>query len=263
MVAMAMRDGALALGFQAGMVPGFEAVSGDLCIAYGWAHPDLFEQYRIAGGQAMYVDLGWWDRKPPYDVLGGYHKVVVDAREPTAYFRRGFPADRFARTGLTIAPWRATGGPILLAGMSEKSARTRGLGPQQWETGMVAILREICPQRHVRYRPKPSWDGATPINGSIYSLPTQGLEAALRDCWAVVTHHSNVSVDALLAGIPIHCEGGVAIEASTRLVDLESPNLDCDREGLLADIAYCQWSRAEMSSGECLAHHIKYGIVRP
>ena len=186
-VAHAMYDGARKLGIEAKTVIGFETPAADVGIAYGWGYPQLFEKYRQAGGHFIYVDLGWWNRKPLQDVLGGFHKVVVDAREPAAYFRRNFPGDRFARTGLAVAPWRQTGGHVLVAGMSEKLAGTRGFKPQEWENRAVALIRRICPGRPIWYRPKPSWAGAWPIAGTIYSPPSQPLERALADCWAVVS----------------------------------------------------------------------------
>ncbi len=257
-VAHAMFDGAQALGIEAKTVIGFEQPAGDVGVAYGWGHPDLFEAYRRQGGHFVYLDLGWWYRKPPHDVLGGYHKVCVDAREPTAYFRRNSPMDRFTRTGLQVAPWRATGGKVLIAGMSEKSARTRGFQPQEWETRAAQIIRQICPGRPCTYRPKPSWTGAWPIDGTIYSPPSQPLESALADCWAVVTCHSNVAVDALLAGIPVHVDGGVAEDFSTPWADLDNPLMPAGREQLLADIAYCQFSVAEIASGACLRHLLEH-----
>lgn len=256
-VAAAMALGCQRAGYYATQVPNFENVEADVCIAYGWGHPELFQKYKMRGGHFIYVDLGWWARKPVSSILQGHHKVVVDAREPNAYFRRRHPTDRLLKFHPRIAPWRTTGSHILLAGMSEKSARTRGLAPTQWEKQAVAIIRQICPQRPIVYRPKPSWEGAAPIPGTIYSPPTQPLEAALRGAWVTVAHHSNVTVDSLQAGVPIHCEGGVALEASTNMAALETPRTDCDRLSLLADVAYCQWSIPEISAGDCIRHLLK------
>lgn len=242
------------MGLKTQLVPNFSEVCGNVGIAYGWANPGMFEAYRAAGGHYCYIDLGWWNRKPGNDVLGGYHKVVVDGREPGPYFRRNSPNDRFARLKVNIAPWRQGGNHILVAGMSEKSARTRGYGPHQWETDMVRKLQKIYPKRPLLLRPKPSWMGATPIIGAAYSPATVPLDDALRGAWAAVSCHSNVAVDALVAGIPIYVEGGVAVGFSTPLDQLETPRRPEGREQLMADIAFAQWTPAEMSSGLCLRH---------
>ncbi len=88
------------------------------------------------------------------------------------------------------------------------------------------------------------------------------MEAALADCWAVVTLHSNVAVDALMAGIPVNVAEGVAAEFSTPLAQIETPRMPEGREQLFADIAYCQWTPAEMASGACWSHLLKNGIIR-
>ncbi len=260
-VAKSMALGAKALGIPAKAVAHFASVEGDVCIAYGWGNPGLFDAYRRHGGKYVYVDLGWWGRKPATDVLGGYHKVVVNGREPNAYFRANMPGDRFAHTGLQIAPWRQYGHHLLVAGMSEKSARTRGWEPQQWETATIKELAQIYPFRPILYRPKPSWTGAWPIPGAAYSPATVPIEDALLGCFGVVACHSNVSVDALLAGIPMWVGDGVAREFNTRIDQFDNFERRDDRQQLMNDIAYVQWTTAEMASGACLRHLMEHASL--
>ncbi len=252
-LALAMAAGASASGLAVTTVPNFDSPAADIGVGYGWGHPGLFEAYRTAGGHYAYLDLGWWGRKPKHDVLGGFHKISVDAREPTAYFRGNFATDRFAIHGLTAAPWRASGGHVLLAGMSAKSAKTRGFRPQEWEMAAIEQIRAVT-DRPIVYRPKPSWAEATPIPGTIFSYPATPVETALADCWALVTLHSNVAVDALLAGVPVNVAEGVAAEFSTPLAQIESPLMPDGREQLMADIGWQQWLPAEMASGACWRH---------
>lgn len=250
-IGRAMAAGAMACGDTVQIIDSFNrAVRADVCIAYGWRHPELFETYRANGGQFVYIDLGWWGRKPKGDVLGGFHKVAVNGREPGPYFRGAHPEDRFKAHGLEIAPWRRAGSHILLAGMSVKSARTRGYGPRQWEREALAAIRTNT-DRPIIYRPKPSDGDARPIMGTIYSPPDEPLEAVMRDAWAVVTMHSNVAVDGLLAGVPCVVQEGVAEPLSGSYAALNDPALQDGREQLMADIAWQQWTPAEMVSGAC------------
>lgn len=249
-LAVAMAAGARSAGLDAVVTTDWSAPAGDVGVAYGWRHPGLFEAYRARGGHFVYIDLGWWNRKPLGDVLGGFHKVVVDGREPGPYFRGNFATDRFAAHSLTAAPWRADGRHVLLAGMSAKSARTRGYGPQEWERRTIEQIKAVT-NRPIVFRPKPSWTEATPIPGTIFSPGDSPLGAALRDCWAVVTLHSNVAVDALLAGVPVNVAEGVAAEFSTPLAQIEAPRMPDGREQLMADIAWQQWTPAEMIGGPC------------
>lgn len=260
MLARAMSYGVEEAGDHGRLISGFdiqEPLWGDVVVAYGWRWPELFWAYRFSGRHFVYLDLGWWERKPPGAINEGFHKVVVDGREPNDYFRRCSSPDRFSRFGLTVAPWRQDGAHVLLAGMSAKSAGTRGYGPQQWELAMVQNLREIT-AREIVYRPKPSWLEAKPIPGTAFSPPQVPIERALANAWAVVTLHSNVAVDALLAGIPIHCQEGVALPFSTHLDMIDRPFSPTTpisaRENLMADIAYCQWSVPELADGTCWRH---------
>lgn len=251
-IAEAMAEGAQRCGDSYEMTESWSPVVGvDVGFAYGWRHPEMFQGYRKTGRSFVYSDLGWWDRKPTGNVLGGYHKVSVNDRDPTAYFRAGHVADRLARFGIDVKPWRLSGRHILVAGMSDKSAATRGLAPYEWERKIIAELGRRT-ERPIWYRPKPSWLAARPLPGARFSPPSEPLEVALRNCWAVVTLHSNVAVDALAEGIPVYCEQGVGSAISMPSLDMiESPPQPVDRIGFLADIAWCQWSAEEMRSGIC------------
>ena len=258
-IAKAFVDGVQACGGKGQLIQGFDLPStsdtADCVVAYGWRYPELFEHYQALGKHFIYADLGWWDRKPAGAVLEGFHKIVADAREPTAYFRRvPHSPDRFNRFGLKIAPWRALGGHILLAGMSAKSAKTRGYGPYEWEYEAIRSIREIT-DREIVYRPKPSWDEAKPIPGTTFSPPDQPLINVLHGAWAVVTLHSNVAIDGYLAGIPALCLEGVGSALSMPgWKALDEPPLPEGREALMADIAYLQWALPEIRSGECWRH---------
>lgn len=265
-IADAMRAGALAKGLDIGTVTPWTAFNGapvaDVAVAYGWGHPEVFAAYTKAGAHYVYLDLGWWKRKPPGEALGGYHKVCLDGRDPPLTHWRNMPHDRAAALGIEIKPWRGPRddmAPILIAGMSAKSAKTRGMGPEQWERGQVGVLSSIT-RRPLRYRPKPSWDEARPIHGAGFSAPWVDLEEELGAAWAVVTHASNVAVDALVAGVPIYVEHGPATEFTTRtLLDIERPAMPDGREQFIADLAYAQWSVAEMESGAVWDHLLSRG----
>lgn len=211
----------------------------------------MFKDYS-ARRAAVYVDLGYWGRREG-GRWSGYHKVCVNGRHPNAYFRavqHGF--ERVKRFHVEPRPWR-TGKPlqhILLAGMGDKGAIAEGFRPEEWERWAISEIRKHS-QRQIIYRPKPSWKTAKPIEGALYSAPhAREIEQDLAECWAVVTHHSNVAVDAILQGIPAFCWGGVALEMSLQdLSRIESPHYPEGRLHWAADIAYTQWSVAEMRNG--------------
>ena len=94
------------------------------------------------------------------------------------------------------------------------------------------------------------------------SSASQETGAALKGAWAVVTHHSNVAVDGLLQGIPAFCWQGVAAPLSSQdLTKIETPVYPDGREQWTADIAWCQWSIAEMKAGLPWLHLKSEGLI--
>lgn len=220
-----------------------------------------FIDYRRVGKKAVYIDLGYWERELG-GKLTGFHKVSVNGRHPTAYFQnRPMPESRFRSLGLKIKPWRKGGKHILIAGMGAKAAPIEGFKPSQWEEAAVRELRNYT-DRPIIYRPKPSWGAATPIEGTIFSGRDQKLSEVLEDCWAVVSHHSNVCVDALLEGIPVFCFHGVASVMGLKELSLiERPVYPENREQWAANIAWTQWRPSEMETGACWRYLVDEGIV--
>lgn len=242
-------------------------VEADVAVFYGLAEPmpNIFKAFR-RNFAAVYVDLGYWGRRDG-GRWAGYHKVVVDARHPNAYFQKpAHPLDRIQRFAILPKARHAptANGHILLAGMGDKGAQAEGWAPEMWERWAIAKIREYS-DRPIIYRPKPSWKTARPIEGTLYSGPhVRPIEKDLVNCHAVVTHHSNVAVDALVDGIPALCWAGVAAPlCSQNFQDLEAmplPSIET-RMQWMADLAYTQWSVAEIRDGKAWAHLREEGLI--
>ena len=216
--------------------------------------------YVKSGRKVVFVDLGYWGRRHG-GRFRGFHKISVDARHPTKYLMtRDRDASRLRRFGVVVKPWRERGDHIVLAGMSLKSAKSYGFKAEEWERNAVAELRKHT-DRPIIYRPKPSWLEATHIPTTTMqrtALPDQ----ALQNCHAVVTHHSNVAVDALAAGVPAFCMDGVAVPMSLqKRHEIENPIFPKGREQWLANIAWSQWSVDEMESGAMWRHLKAEGLI--
>ncbi len=220
-----------------------------------------FVDYRKPPRKAVYIDLGYWNRTEG-GKLYGYHKIAVNSRHPTAYFQnRPMPHNRFLQQGVAISPWQKGGRHILVAGMGAKAADVEGFKPSEWEESAVREIRRYT-DRPIIYRPKPSWRHATEIEGTTFSGRDERLATVLADCHAVVSHHSNVCVDAILAGIPSFCWHGVAKPMSLReLALIETPLYPDDREQWAANIAYTQWRPDEMASGAAWRYLKDEGIL--
>ena len=263
-VGTAMHRGCMALGLRADLLPSasYRGVrQHEVAIFYGLADGlrRVFDDYR-RHGKAIYIDLGYWGRRKRTR-FDGHHKLVLNSRHPTAYFsRKSHGSARFDALGVTIEPWRAKGRHIIVAGMSGKAAACEGLGVEEWERNAVAKLRGFT-DRPIIYRPKPNWTGARAIPGSIMDAKTP-LELALRNCHAVVTHHSNVGVDALMAGVPvISVEGVASLLGSRHVSDIGHPAMPDGRHQWAADLAWTQWTVAEMEQGLAMRYLMDEGLI--
>ena len=217
----------------------------DVAVMYGWKHRAVFDGYP----HFVYADLGYWRRDTHY-------RMSVDAWGPERYVLAGLPGYRFDSLGMSVSPWRTGGDEIIIAGSTGKACADHGVGYQEWERAAAKKLQG-CGKRLV-YRPKPNDEHATPIEGCEFDQ--RPISEALSKAWALVTHHSNCAVDAILAGVPVHCEVGAAAAISVPIDQIASPPLARDRVGFLRDVAWLQWTANEMRSGACWSHLKSRGL---
>lgn len=251
-VALAMSEGLQRHGWQASVQVGFHGVTADLAIGYGWLQRRIFDSYKGSGASFLYVDMGYWNRKPKGAPRDGHHKVVLNGWCPSKTMRHGMPRDRFSKLNIPTHS-QPRGANIVLAGMSAKSALDHGYAIEQWDRDALLALHKIS-NRQIVYRPKPSWEGAKPIPGATFDDIQRPIEATLASAHALVTRHSNTAIDALCAGVPYYCEAGAAVSLAMpaiREIETAEPAPLEARLGLLADIAYLQWTPAEMRAGLC------------
>ena len=159
-------------------------------------------------------------------------------------------ADRFlAHHGHLLQPWRSGGQRALIMAQvpGDASLAGRDLGP--WYEEQVRALREAG-WEDVALRPHPTRPALAPRPRGCRVLRPMPMEEALRGAGIVVTYNSNSAVDAVLAGVPavVQDRGSMAWDVSTRGVAL--PRWRGDRLPWASRLAWCQWSREELESGE-------------
>lgn len=244
-VAKAMRDGLRRQGVAVEVYTGFDRVRADVAVAYGWVHEPVFSTYKLAGAHFVYWDLGYFRR----DGHEGHHRIAVDDWDVIHNMAQMCPDDRWLALRVERGAPNAGAGDVILAGMSDKAAGTHGFRPGEWERRTEKHVRELAPEVRVVVRPKPSRRdrGVAPI------------AEALKSARALVTHHSNAALDALVAGVPCFAAKGAGKLLSPRVLThqfLTAPEMPdpvaVDR--LLADVAYAQWTPAEMRSGAAWEH---------
>lgn len=218
----------------------------DVGVCYGWKRHAQYQGYP----RFVYADLGYWHRDTHY-------RLVAGGWSPERYVRAGLPCSRLDLLGVKVQPWRTGGDTVVIAGSTAKSCVEHGLKYRGWEARVAAQLSD-CGKRVV-YRPKPTDRNKAPLPGVEYDEAPLA-ESLARAC-AVVTHHSNAAVEALVAGIPVHCETGVAAAFSVPLSEIAQPQLMEGREQFLADVAWLNWSLEEMRSGAAWDHMKERGLL--
>ena len=270
-MAQVMCAGVQAVGDHCDLISKTDGLpDADVIIAYGWVpFHRLFEQQLSRGRHYVFIDLGYWGRKTglqsvsrtnrfPYSL--GTHKLSVDSRHPTKGWPLDRPPDRFKEFELKIKPWRK-GENILIAGMSEKAARTYGYEPQDWEKQIVKKLKEHT-DRKIIYRPKPSDVDVSPIPGCGVSPNTVQFQTELNSAHAVISRHSNAAVEGLLEGVQIYSEDNVGKFMSIPSFDmLEDGYWPDGREQFMNDVAYCHWSVDEIISGKAWKYLRDFGFL--
>jgi hypothetical protein len=206
-------------------------ISG-LLMTWGAGHmgrrPRLDAHLR-AGGTWIAWDLAYWNRDT-------HCRFTVNADHPVRLM--DVPGDRWNGELRNDAD---PAGPVVIVGMGRKSRRQLGFAGLSWEQKALRRVRAAYPEREPVFRPKKpgeSLDCRT-VDGPI--------EDTLRGASLVVCRHSNVAVDACIAGIPVVCEGGAAATLyGNDLMAPADPSPD-ERRGFLQRLAYWQWQPSEAS----------------
>jgi hypothetical protein len=246
-----------------------QGVEADVAIFYGlWGTlRDAVKEYPAAGAKTVFCDLGFFGRLDGGKVAG-YHRIAVNGYHATEYFQRvRHTPERFRHHGIKPKPFRRWGAYVLMTGMSSKAAWVYGLDAEQWERETARSLAQSS-SRPVMYRPKPSWKDASPIPGTLWGGDRgeegKEIDEALAGAWALVTHHGNTAVDALVAGVPVFTKAGIAsVLAEPDLSNIERPRFpdEVERDQLLYDAAWTQWKPEEIAEGKAWTYLLEEGLV--
>lgn len=239
--------GAFAAGLRANGLPydigNYRSVR-DCDIAVFWSHKftDVIARQRKNDAEYICLESGFIGDRSEYASVGW------NGLNGRADFKSDdSPPDRFEQLGVTIAPWRPDDGRYaLIMGQLPGDQSHKHLNIGGWYKEVIAQLDGVT-TLPLMFRPHPM--DRSPI--SPQGLPMVGgpLAEALREARFVVTLNSNSAVDAVLAGVPTITmdEGSMAWPVTTHEIgpDLIMP----PREQWAYDLAYSQWTAAEMKNG--------------
>lgn len=184
-----------------------------------------------AGGKAMLWDLGYVAREK----VVGHAKISVNFDHPQHWLDRTKPdPTRWERLRTPLRNDHNPGGHIVLVGMGRKSRAY--LGMNDWEQRTYAALRKEFPGRRILHRPKGEDDD--------FRLPCERdwqspIQQVLVGASLVVARHSNVCVDAVIAGVPFRAEDGAATWLNGKDYSL------ANRRDFLRRLAWWQWKASE------------------
>jgi hypothetical protein len=225
-------------------------VAWDLAVFWGHKRKDVIEAQRSAGRRYLVLERGFiagrfrWTAAG-YDGLNGRADFCNTGVSDTR-FRAHFEP--------LLRPWRNGDGKyVLLIGQCRFDQSVVDLGMLRVLAKLAADLK-ACTDRPIRFRPHPH-DPQVPTPAGT-TLMCGTLEEALNGAHAVVTINSNTGVDAAFAGVPVIAvdRGSMAwpVAGHSAQQVLQPPRPD--RWGWAVELAWCQWTDQEMSSGDTWAH---------
>lgn len=208
----------------------------------GAAVNDQARKAQIArGGRVLHWDLGYFDRKK----IIGHVRMSIDSDHPQQWLDRTEPnPERWRATGVKLRSDSNPSGPILLIGLGRKSREY--LGETMWERSMHARLRVRFPGRRIIFRPK----GRDPLRLKCEIDATTPIAELLRGASLVACRHSNVAVDAAIAGVPFEAENGAAMWLQQR--DFTPAN----RLEFLQRLSNWQWRATEAAQAWAFAKEV-------
>ena len=189
----------------------------------------ILAQANAQGLYSFYIDHAYFNRGH-----GKSYRITRNGYEAGPI--RACPDDRACDLGVELVAWRKSGREIIICPPTEYFMQAHGCA--DWLELTLAKLRGVTDRPLiVRVKPQPG-EAAVP------------LEQALASAHALVTHSSNVAIEAACLGTPVFVDAASAAApvGRTDLDQIESP-IYPDRDAWLAHLAYNQFSIGEIGDG--------------
>ena len=208
-----------------------------ILMTYGLGHMvrrHWTEEHLRCGGRIIGWDLGYWNR----DVsLNFSMRVTIDSDHPWRLIGP-MPAHRWDSAQIALREDFDPRGHIVLCGSGWKQRRWKQAG-RDWEDEKASELKRRFPGRRIVYRPK----RPEKAPDGLEVMDEGDIEDVLRGAALVVCGHSNVAVDACIAGVPVECEDGAAYALYRHG---SAPSRE-QRLEFLRSLAWWQWRCSEAS----------------
>lgn len=210
-------------------------------------------RYEAAGAVVLIAENGYLGRggvSPHATDPREWYALAIGGHNGSGTWPSGGP-ERWNALDIELQPWRTQGAHILVC-PNRSFGRPDLIMPPRWAENVAKRLAAVT-LREIRIRPHP---GNYPAK-----VP---LAQDLAQAWACVIWTSSAGVHALIAGVPVICEGPFWIckhAAFTRLWaeldDAQAADRWCSaalRQRALERLAWAQWHVDEIARGDCFRH---------
>jgi hypothetical protein len=242
--ALALIQGAARRGIVATRGRPGQHMAARTVACWGWRAGKM---YRDRGANVLVMERGYLGDRFAWTSLG-WNGLNGRARFPML----SDPSRFEQHFGAALKSWKHGGDYVLLIGQVPGDASLGGTDLSRWyRSTAAAAARAYGLPVAFRDHPKALERGIRQIVPGATGLGGD-LDSALAGAAVAMTFNSNTAVEAVLAGCPAVTldRGSMAWPVAGHAVDeLVRP----DREAWAARLAWCQWSMAEIRSGEALA----------
>lgn len=202
-----------------------------------WLAEKLIKTALVGGTPFYQIDNGFFGSAK--GTVNGYYRFMY--RRPDPVFMQDLGVRHARRIKPPFKPWRRTGGYVVLAIPGPDFGRPFGFDCLNWHQDAYERLKRHT-DRPIKVRPR------------VADYP---LDRDLAGAWALVTHSSNVAVDAVLAGIPVFVEptASAAPVGNLDYAKLEDPVMP-ERQDWWDSLMCQQFTLDEMRKGfayKCLS----------
>tara|TARA_B100001057_G_scaffold496489_1_gene598113 strand:+ start:3526 stop:4419 length:894 start_codon:yes stop_codon:yes gene_type:complete len=235
-----------------------------MMLAHHFLKAEIVNEHR---GKLIVIETPLLNRTISDDGLHDQYRVGLN------HFMRGLAdfkntnskPDRFNKLNIDVKPWRKSGDHVLIVGQNLFDASLFGIDFSYWvENTTKMLLKHTNRKIVIRDHPENKTELKNYIEhkfGHISQVEYSNkgtIYDDLKNAHCTVSYTSGSSIDSIIAGVPvIPCSEYNFLWpiSSHSLSEIENPKLG-EREQLLYDLAYTQWSVEEINQGKPWEHLI-------
>lgn len=236
-------------------------VGSDVAVVWSWKQRAIIADAEKRGAHVLVIERGFIQPRTKwcslaFNGLNGHGKFVP-APDNGERWQKFF--------SYHLKPWRTDKkGYALLIGQRPDDVSLGGAHFRNW---VNSVAKKLIDSGHeVVFRPHPrlvelNIAAGIPTFSPEGTLPSRGrLAQDLAGAACCITFSSNTSVEAILAGIPTYTEYDGSIAWPVTSHNLDNPFYYPDRLPWCHDMAWKQWTLAELSDGSAWGH-VKKGLI--